>query len=96
MNYGKLVDGVLHVYGTPAKGRKEIRDIIPEGYTKEQCQPITGGYTETKDYIGVEYAYIAPGMSQTEQRIADLETAQATTEQAVQDLILSTLAGGEV
>lgn len=95
MNYGKLVDGVLHVYGASAKDRKEIHDIIPEGYTKEQCQPITGSYTETEDYIGVEYVHVAPGQSLTEQRLDNLETAQATTEQAVQDLILSTLAGGE-
>lgn len=93
MNYGKIIDGTLHVYAGPGDGRKPIQDSVPEGYTKDQCQEVPGGYKDMGDYIGREYVYVAPGQSLTEQRLDEVEEAQALTDAAVQELILATMGG---
>ena len=95
MNYGEIIDGTLHVYAGPGDGRKPIQDNIPEGYTKDQCQEVPGGYKDLGDTIGREYVYVAPGTSLTEQRLAGLEEQQAVTDAAVQELILATMGRGE-
>ena len=93
MNYGKIINGVLHVYAGPGEGRKPIHDSIPEGYTKDQCVEVPGGYKDMGDYIGREYVYVAPGQSLTDQRLEAVEEQQAVTDAAVQELILATMGG---
>ena len=93
-NYGKIIDGVLHVYAGPGDGRKPIQDSIPDGYTKDQCQELPGGYKDLGETISREYVYVAPGQSLTEQRLEEIEEQQAVTDAALQELIL-TVIGGE-
>lgn len=93
-NYGKIIDGVLHVYAGPGDGRKPIQDVVPEGYEKSQCQELPGGYKDLGETISREYVYVAPGQTLTEQRLEAMEEQQAVTDAALQELIL-TVIGGE-
>ena len=93
-NYGKIINGVLHVYAGTGDGRKPIQDSIPDGYTKDQCQELPGGYKDLGETISREYVYVAPGQSLTEQRLEEIEEQQAVTDAALQELIL-TVIGGE-
>lgn len=93
MNYGTIIDGILHVYAGPGEGRKPIQDVVPEGYEKSQCQELPGGYKDLGETISREYVYVTPGQSLTDQRLEAVEEQQAVTDAAVQELILATMGG---
>lgn len=94
MNYGKIIDGVLHVYAVQGEGRKPIQDVVPEGHEKAKCIEVPGGYRDLGETISREYVYVTPGQTLTEQRLEAVEEQQAVTDAAVQELIL-TVVGGE-